>query len=279
MRTKQNSNNSSGSFSGQLPFRMTNDYLFKILMQSDEEILRGIVCSFLDLDEKDIKSITVTNKISTKKLINSKEMILDVRAEMNNDTVINLEMQVLNHNDWPERSLSYLCRCFDNLQKGDNYLNVKSAVHIGFLDYTLFPENPEFYSTYRLINEKTGQLYSSKFSLAVVDLTQINLATQDDKIHYRNLWAAFFKAENWEELYMLADQNKYIKKAAKTVEELSDDEMFRMQCEAREDHLKQELDMKFYYEQKIANMKTTIADKDAEIASLKAQLASKSSNE
>lgn len=40
-----------------------------------------------------------------------------------------------------------------------------------------FPQTPEFYATYQLMNIKTHQLYSSKFSIHVVDLSRIDLAT------------------------------------------------------------------------------------------------------
>ena len=63
---------------------------------------------------------------------------------MNNNTLINLEMQVANEGNWPDRSLSYLCRAFDNLNEGENYGDLKPAIHIGILDFTLFPENLNF---------------------------------------------------------------------------------------------------------------------------------------
>ena len=120
--------------------------------------------------------------------VNSKEMILDIKAILNDNYITNLEMQVINNHDWPERSLTYLCRCFDNLQKGVRYSLVKSAAHIGFLDYTLFPEYPEFFSTYQLINPNNVQLYTGKFVLNVVDLALTDEAISDDKIHHRELW-------------------------------------------------------------------------------------------
>ena len=79
------------SLSGPLPFRMTSDILFKILLQKNDTILRAIVCA---------------------------------------------------------------------------YLNVKGAAHIGFLDYTLFPEGPEFYATYRLINEQAALIAQLQAQLA-----------------------------------------------------------------------------------------------------------------
>ena len=251
---------------GKLPFRMTSDILFKILMQSSTKVLKGIVCGYLDLSPEIIKSIEISNPISLKEDISGKEMILDVKAILNDKTIINLEMQVVNYQDWPERSLSYLCRCFDNLGPGHGYLHVKGAVHIGFVDYTLFPEHPEFYATYRMINERTGQLYSSKFRISVVDLTKRNLATKEDISHHRDLWAAFFKATEWGEVMALAKKDENISEAVVTLKKLSDDEIFKMRYQAREDMLRQELDMQYYYTNQLNAKDAELADKDSALA-------------
>ena len=260
---------------GKLPFRMTSDILFKVLMQSSKNVLKGIVCSYLDLVPETIKSIDISNPISLKEDLAAKEMILDIKAILNDETIINLEMQVINFNDWTERSLSYLCRCFDNLGPGHGYLHVKSAVHIGFLDYTLFPDHPEFYATYRMINERTGQLYSSKFRISVVDLTKRNLATKEDIAHHRDLWAAFFKATEWGEVMALAEKDKNISEAAVTLRKLSDDELFKMRYEAREDMLRQEWDMQYYYTNQINEKDAELAKQASELANQAAKLADK----
>ena len=78
----------------------------------------------------------------------NKTFILDIRVLMNDDSIINLEMQVINQQNWVERSMSYLCRCFDNIPKGEDYINVKPVVQIGLLDYALCPGCPEFYAAY-----------------------------------------------------------------------------------------------------------------------------------
>ena len=281
MNQKKNQNQIATDIpTGKLPFRMTSDILFKILMQSSTKVLKGIVCSYLDLSPEIIKSIEISNPISLKEDISGKEMILDVKAILNDKTIINLEMQVVNYQDWPERSLSYLCRCFDNLGPGHGYLHVKGAIHIGFLDYTLFPDYPEFYAIYRMINERTGQLYSSKFRISVVDLTKRNLATEEDIAHHRDLWAAFFKATEWGEVMALAKKDENISEAVVTLKKLSDDEIFKMRYQAREDMLRQELDMQYYYTNQInekdaelANQAAKLADKDAELANQAAMLA------
>lgn len=275
--TLKNASSDWSALTGPLPFRMTNDLLFKILLQNKTSVLKALICSYLDLSPSDIKDVCVTNTISLKEDILAKEMILDIKAQMNDDTIVNLEMQVLNNRDWPERSISYACRCFDHLQKGQGYRNVKGVAHIGFLDYTLFPNAPEFFATYLLSNVRTGQVYSSKFQISVVDLTHINLATEEDRQSHRSLWASFFKAKSWEELIMLAQQDKHIKEAVATVNELSQDELFRQRYEAQEDWLRQQIDHDTWYKNEI---KKTIAEKNAALAEKDATIAaSHSENE
>lgn len=145
-------------------------------------------------------------------------------------------MQVVNEHNWPERSLSYLCRSFDGLNRGEDYLETKPVIQISLLDFTLFPEYPEFYATYQLLNVKNYIKYSDKLCLHVLDLTRIDLATEEDKQHQIDYWAALFKATTWEELRMLADKNESIAEAAETVYKLSEEEKIRLQCEAREDY-------------------------------------------
>ena len=267
---------------GNLPFRMTNDFLFKFLLQSDTSALMAIISAFYNIELENIKSVTVENPILLTDNVSAKEMILDIKALMNDDTIVNLEMQVINYHDWPERSLSYLCRSFDNLSKGLEYNDVKSAVHIGFLDYTLFPDEPEFFSTYKLMNILSGKIYSSKFQLSVVDLTKIDMATPDDVAKKRHLWAAFFKAKTWEELLMLATKDSHINECVTKLRQLSEEEKFRQRYEAREDLLRQQRDMAIYYEKiqerheaEIASQAATIESKNAEIQSKDAELKSK----
>ena len=68
------------------------------------------------------------------------------------------------------RSLSYLCRTFDDIARGEDYDNSHPVYHIGFLDFTLFKDHPEFYAKYQLRNVKDNYLYTDKFNLFVAEL-------------------------------------------------------------------------------------------------------------
>lgn len=220
---------------GVIQYNMTNDYMFRYILQENKNVLKGLICSLLHLKKEEIKSLEITNPITLSEEIQGKEFVLDINIIMNNDTSINLEMQVVNRHDWPDRSLSYLCRSYDKLYHGDEYKETMPAVHIGFLDFTLFPEMPEFYATHLLMNVKNHHVFSSKFRLSVVDLSKIDLATEEDKYYEVDCWARLFKAKTWEEIKMLAKENDCFQEIADSIYRANADEMVRQRCLARMD--------------------------------------------
>jgi predicted RNase H-like nuclease (RuvC/YqgF family) len=65
---------------------------------------------------------------------------------------------------------------------------------------------------------------------------------------------------------MLAQQDTNIAKAVTTVHRLSEDEEFRMQYEAREDRIRQQLDHDYWYDTEIKKRDAAIAEKDTALA-------------
>ena len=109
------------------------------------------------------------------------------------------------------------------------------VTHIGFLDYDLFPEELEFYSKYMLRNVKSGKIYNDKFTLCVLSLNQIKLATKEDKKWHIDEWARLFKATTWEELKMIAEKDQVYSEAANSIYIQNSDETVRAMCEARQE--------------------------------------------
>ena len=259
-RTKNTSNVTLDfqNATGNIPFNMTNDYMFRAVLQKNNKVLRGLICSLLHLKEENVVSVTITNPIILGDALEDKEFRLDINVILNDKTYINLEMQVANELNWKNRSISYLCRSYDQLHRGQDYSEVKPIIHIGFLDYTLFKEHPEFYATYKLMNVKDHRIYSDNLVLRVVDLTQIDLATAEDRAFQIDYWAALFKAKTWEDIKMLAKNNEYLEEASKTLFQLSADEQIKKRCLDREEYYQ---DLKSY-EKAIAKKDIIIAEKD-----------------
>lgn len=119
-------------------------------------------------------------------------------------------------------------------------------------------------------------LYTSKFVLNVLDLTHIELATEEDKAYGIDSWASLFKAKTWEDLKMIAKQNSTLQQASETLYTLNCDQTIRDMARAREDAIRHENRVNKLLAEKdacIAEMKTSIAEKDASITELNTRLA------
>ncbi len=254
-------------------YTLKNNYLFIALMNDSEYALKMLICSLLGYKKSDIKEITIRNPIQVGQAIERKGFILDVALLLNNDTYVNIELQLINYGNWPERSVGYLCRSYDNLNRGDDYIDTKSAVHIGILDFTLFEEYPEFFASYRLLNVKNHNEYTGKFQLYVLDLNQIELATQEDRTNERDVWARLFQAKTRGDLMSIAQQYKEFEPVINRMNTLMSDDAIQLQYDAEETLRNREKGIR----KKIHRLEEELSEKDSQLADQKAQLADRDS--
>lgn len=195
-----------------------------------------MICALLHLEKEEVVSIEITNPIVLGETVKNKEFRLDINVVLNNHTLINLEMQIADRLNWRERSVMYLCRSFDQLNHGQDYVEAKPVIHIGFLDYSLTKEDPEFCASYKLINTKNHQKYTDSLTLYVIDLSHIDLATEEDRQYRIHEWAMLFKAATWEEVRMIASKDEHLYEAAQTMFRMSADDLIRKRCRDREEY-------------------------------------------
>ena len=225
--------------SGKLKYPLTNDFMFKAVLQRNQAALKGLLCALLNMRMEEIASIRVLNPIEVGGMIDNKIMMLDLKLELNDSRILDIEMQVIDKGNWPERSLTYLCRAFDQLEKGEKYLETKETIHIGILDFKPknFPE--KLYLDYFFYHLDTAHKYSDKMSIRVLQLNQLGNREDEKKWPELYHWTQLFKAQTWEEMRMLAEKDEAIKECVFTYKELTVDEKARMQLEALDDYYRQ----------------------------------------
>ena len=220
-----------------MDFKMTNDYLFRILLQEDIPTLRSIIASFMRVSESEIEEVLVTNPIIPGENVDDKEIHLDISVIINNRKPIDIEMQTRNITGWVDRSVLYACRGYDSLSRGGDYIDNPGFWQVAFCDFTIFKEHPAFFRTFALIsNDKEHVVYNDSLQILNIDLTKIELATEDDRKYGLVDWARLFKAKTWEELKMLAEKNQNINNAISSAWQMTEDERIRDQMRRREEN-------------------------------------------
>ena len=122
------------------------------------------------------------------------------------------------------------------------------------------------------------RIYSSKFAVNVLDLSHIELATEEDKSWSLDFWAKLFKTKTWEEMKMIAKDNEYFTEASNTLCDLYSDFNVRERCRDREDY---ELEQKYLHDtiaqqsDKIIQQESMLAQKDDMLAQKDGMLAQK----
>ena len=157
------------------------------------------------------------------------------------------------------------------------------------VNFTPFKEHPEFDAKYQLRNVKDSHLFTDRFNLIVLSLTQIKRATKEDKALGLDKWARLFKSKTWEDIRMVASDNKYMTSAIETAYLSSEDRNIIKIAREREDYLRSEAYKNAQLKKQSAQIKkqktqivqltesnaskdATIAEQDATIAELKARI-------
>ena len=122
------------------------------------------------------------------------------------------------------------------------------------------------------------RIYSSKFAVNVLDLSHIELATEEDKSWSLDFWAKLFKTRTWEEMKMIAKDNEYFTEASNTLCDLYADFNVLERCSDREDY---EFEQKYLHDtiaqqsDKIIQQESMLAQKDDMLAQKDGMLAQK----
>ncbi|MBE5833791.1 MAG: Rpn family recombination-promoting nuclease/putative transposase [Butyrivibrio sp.] len=265
------------SASGALKYNLTNDYMFRVVLQQNNDSLVLLLSAILHIPREKITSAKILNTIIPGASIDDKEYHLDILVSLNDNTIINLEMQVIDYGNWNDRSLGYLCRKFDNVSKGSDYSEVKPVYHISFLDFTLFKDHPEFFAKYHLRNDIDSYLYNDKFNLYVIELNHTNLATEEDKRYKIDTWAKLFKATTWEEIKMITNNNPSLNSTAESIYVYNADDIIADQCRAREETILHEKVMNERLA-KLSEENNSLTDKNASLTNKNASLTSENAS-
>ncbi|MCM1118692.1 MAG: Rpn family recombination-promoting nuclease/putative transposase [bacterium] len=182
-----------------------SDVVFKELMRN-EEVRRYFISDALSIPPEAIKSVRLENPFLSRRSLQEKQCILDVRMQLNDDSRINVELQIRRLAYWDKRSLYYLAKMYvDNLFSGQRYDRLKKCIVIAILDFA-WDENSGYHKVYHL-RDKEGQLYSDQFEVHIVELNKKLIGDRLDD------WIRLLRVESGEELERMHSGNAGVVKA------------------------------------------------------------------
>ena len=211
-----------------------SDYVFKRIFGhvGNEEITKDLLNSILENKVTEIE--LDKNPILEKDLLDDKIGILDIKAKADNNTNINIEMQLVDRKDIEKRILYYWSKMYiQGIKQAEDYKKLEKSIIILFTDYELeVLKDIEKYVTQWNIKEKE---YNQTVLTNVLEIYIIEIKKYKEKEEKSELdkWIKFL--ENPGVIKM--GENKSVDKAKKVLEEISQDERERYLAELREKYI------------------------------------------
>lgn len=186
------------------------DFSFKHLM-SNEEVRKYFISDVLEIPVEKIKSVRLSSPFLWKRFFWQKEGILDILLTLNDDSKVNIELQIKVVKHWDKRILFYLAKMFtEDLVVGEKYTKLKKCISISILDFNI-DNSPEYHRVYKL-RDKKGNDFSDLFEVHIIELRKKleGSGRMDD-------WIRLFNAKTEEEIDMIRTDNPGILEAIREV--------------------------------------------------------------
>lgn len=267
------------------------DCVFKALLGAEDN--RNLLVHFLnailsaDLATP-IATVDILNPYNDKEFVEDKLSIVDVKARDNEGNLYQIEIQLVNFTDLPERILYNWADIYsEQLRNGEGYYRLKPTYSIWLLAENLIKADSDYIHTYKLRDAK-GRVLNNHCGIWLLELQKF---CEPQVVNEQQRWLRFFK-----EGAQLNDDSglpdwmttQEMRQAMKTLKQFSEKDRDYHAYQARQNFLREQLSRQHELDEErqakneaIQREQTALKDKaDAikEIERLKALLAKNNQN-
>ena len=180
-----------------LEYTFKNDTLFKMIFVKYPDLLKQLVSNLLGIQPESIKDLAVTNSEILPEALKEKFCRLDINMLVDGQRV-DLEIQVNDEGDYPERSLYYWAREYSSaLSEGKEYFELPRTIVVSIVNFNLF-DCDDFHSEFRPLEVKRHTELTDRMCLHYFELPKLpEIVDAEDEL---KLWLSLFRAETEEEL-------------------------------------------------------------------------------
>lgn len=195
-------------------------------------VITRFIADLLELPPESIKSIIIDNVELAPEYLNMKFSRLDLKLQVD-DRIVNVEMQVNYEPDFRDRTLFYWAKLYgDELDKGDEYGNLKQTICINIINFNLF-DCEDYHSHFKIMENERSEILTDKFAIHFFELKKIGKGKRNKPMEE---WLNLINAETEDDL-MAIQQNTDIPEIRDTIvmlREMSADDKIRQEVYYRE---------------------------------------------
>ena len=224
--------------------KVSNDVVFQMIFGKvgNENITKNLLEKILQIK---IKQISLDrNKRMQLDTLNDKIGRLDIKAELDDGTIVHIEMQSREYNFMEERFIYYNDILFrENILKGSGYSRANKVIGILIVDYNLKSTQniPKYHTVwnYREKDYPENILVQNK-EIHIIDLKKFEQYGESDKELAE--WIKFLKIKEMQDMADIEAFNEWLAKAKEELEFLSKNNEAQAKYREREDALRDYID-------------------------------------
>ena len=173
-------------------FKITlqNDYAFKRVfgVEENKDVLQDLLECILDIPPETIAGLELLDKEFHKELLSEKLGILDIKLRLKDGTFVDIEIQNNWHFDFPERTLYYWSKMYnENIKQGQDYTKLPKCITINLIGKG-FDKNKRLHNKYLVLEQDTKEPLVSKLEIHILNLEKANAAISVMEMSPRDKW-------------------------------------------------------------------------------------------
>ena len=219
------------------------DVVFHALFREENKDILGVLVSDIIKEEVKIKSIDKNRYVNIIEA-DDKLGVMDIRADLENDTNCIIEIQLKPCKNEPERILYYWADAYARQAKrGEKYKILKKTISIAILDHELeaLKGIDELGVKWQIREELTGKrVLTDRLELIIIEIPKAIKLYAKMPQNPICQWMMFLDNPNQKEVASIMEENKAIKKAIGELEQVSGDEKIRRIAELKEKYIRDE---------------------------------------
>lgn len=220
------------------------DVVFHSLFRKgNERITKALITS---ITKEKIEDIELDNdRYIIGKYPEEKLGILDLKATLDNGTICDIEIQLVDNKDTAERFLFYWSRIYSGqLVKGDDYGKLNKVIGIIILDYNFekTKEIERISTKWKIKEVTTGKeiVLTDMLELYIIEIPKVKRILEKEPNDKLAQWVQFLDNPNEKEVLKAMENNEEIREAMEELEEVSKIKQLRRIAELKDKAIRDE---------------------------------------
>ena len=147
---------------------------------------------------------------------------MDIKLRLKDGTFVDIEIQNNWHFDFPERTLYYWSKMYnENMKQGQDYTKLPKCITINLIGKG-FNKNKRLHNKYLVLEQDTKEPLVSKLEIHILNLEKAKLLKEgqckDNKAKRLLNWLKFIETDNPEVREVLEQESPMMRKANTTIE-------------------------------------------------------------